>query len=144
MLLLLTFFTVPPQVQSHLAQGHFDEAFQMALSANSLTLVVSLCEMVNPMQVFNQNPCPISQPSLLALIQQLGHNLENKTEVKHKYLEEAVMALDKENPVTRQHINAILEGLQTKLQRYIAQHPNQKMTKQMKMLNMATYSLMDA
>ena len=59
-------------IQNQIAQGRVDEAFQTALSASNLSLVVQTCEMVNPMQIFNQNPCPISQATLLSLIQQLS------------------------------------------------------------------------
>jgi len=55
-----------------------------ALSAANLELVMSLCEAVNPSQVFNQTPCPLQQPVLLSLIQQLSADLENQTELKHK------------------------------------------------------------
>jgi hypothetical protein len=40
--------------------------------ANNLHLVVATCEKVNPMQLFNQEKCPLSQSVLLSLIQQLG------------------------------------------------------------------------
>ena len=59
-------------VNLQLSQGNFNEAFGTALSANNLSLVVATCEMVNPMQIFNQSPCPLSQHVLLSLIQQLG------------------------------------------------------------------------
>ena len=55
-----------------LRKGAFNEAFQTALSARNLELVVKTCEMVNPCQIFSQTPCPLSQSVLLSLIQQLG------------------------------------------------------------------------
>jgi hypothetical protein len=66
-----TFADCQRMVRTHLARVDFDSAFQTALSANSLALVVDTCEMVNPTQVFNP-PCPLTQNVLLALIQQLG------------------------------------------------------------------------
>ncbi len=59
-------------VNMRLSEGRFNDAFAAALSANNLPLVVTTCEMVNPHQVFNQVPCPLSQEVLLSLIQQLG------------------------------------------------------------------------
>ena len=61
------------QVRSHLSRGDFDAAFQTALNANSLPLVVNTCEMANPSQIFTP-PCLLSQHVILALIQQLGMN----------------------------------------------------------------------
>ena len=52
--------------------GQFNEAFQTALSAENLSLVVQTCEMVNPKQMFGQAPCPLAQTVLLSLIQHLG------------------------------------------------------------------------
>ena len=66
-----TFIEMQNMVRAHLKRGDFDGAFQMALSANNLPLVVSTCEMINPTQVFNP-PCSLTQNVLLALIQQLG------------------------------------------------------------------------
>eukprot|EP00095_Tigriopus_kingsejongensis_P010690 maker-scaffold261_size233860-snap-gene-1.31 protein:Tk10690 transcript:maker-scaffold261_size233860-snap-gene-1.31-mRNA-1 annotation:"enhancer of mrna-decapping protein 4" len=128
-------------IQAHLTEGKLNEAFQTALSASNLGLVVLTCEMVNPMQVFAQAPCPLSQHVLLALIQQLGHNLDEKTELKHKYLEEAVMNLDTLDVDTKTHLSSILSGLCKQLQSYVTRHPNQKMTKQMKLLLMAAHHL---
>lgn len=68
-----TFAELQRSVQSEIVRGDINGAFQTALSANSLRLVVATCEMVNPMQVFSQDRCPLSQPVLLALIQQLGN-----------------------------------------------------------------------
>ena len=55
-----------------------------ALSAANLELVVYVCETVNPAQIFNQTPCPLEQPVLLSLIQQLSADIGNNTELKHK------------------------------------------------------------
>jgi enhancer of mRNA-decapping protein 4 len=66
------------------AQGQLNSAFQMALSASDLSVVMSLCERINPQQVFNLSPCPLQQPVLLSLIQQLSADLNGQTELKHK------------------------------------------------------------
>ena len=56
-----------------------------ALSAVDLHLVMFVCEYVDPAQVFSQAVCPLEQPVLLSLIQQLSADLENNTELKHRY-----------------------------------------------------------
>ena len=54
-----------------LSSGNFEGAFQQALTANNLSLVLDTCEMVNPSQIFTSTPS-LSQPILLSLIQQLS------------------------------------------------------------------------
>lgn len=53
-----------------------------ALSATDLSLVLFVCETIDSQQVFGQHPCPLSQPVLLSLIQQLSSNLATRTELK--------------------------------------------------------------
>ncbi|OWF47144.1 enhancer of mRNA-decapping protein 4-like [Mizuhopecten yessoensis] len=130
------------QILQLLRQGQLNAAFQEALSASNLDLVMFVCETVNPQQVFNQTPCPLQQPVLLSLIQQLSADLANSTELKHKYLEEAVMNMDMSNSVTREHLKGVLYGLIQKLKTYIASHPNAKTTRSLKMLQMASESLL--
>jgi enhancer of mRNA-decapping protein 4 len=67
-----TMAEIQAQVNLKLSEGKINEAFATALSANNLVVVVATCEMVNPNQIFNQTPCPLSQEVLLSLIQQLG------------------------------------------------------------------------
>ncbi|KAJ8303214.1 hypothetical protein KUTeg_019610 [Tegillarca granosa] len=136
----------PHQAQTHilqlLRQGQLNAAFQQALSASNLDLVMFVCETVNPSQVFNQTPCPLQQPVLLSLIQQLSADIGNNTDLKHKYLEEAVMNLDTSNTITREHIKGVLFGLTQKLKVHISEHPNDKSTRSLKMLLMASQSLL--
>jgi enhancer of mRNA-decapping protein 4 len=66
--------SIQRMVKEHVRQGNYDAAFQVALSASNLPLVVATCEMVNPVQVVDQSECPLSQNVLLALVQQLGEH----------------------------------------------------------------------
>ena len=59
-----------------------------------------------------------------------------------RYLEEAVMNLDTSNSVTREHMKGVLYGLTQKLKTHIAAHPNDKSTRSLKMLQMASESLL--
>ncbi|XP_051580109.1 enhancer of mRNA-decapping protein 4-like isoform X3 [Myxocyprinus asiaticus] len=65
-----------------LQQGQLNEAFQQALSAADLNLVLYVCETIDSQQVFGQQPCPLHQAVLLSLIQQLSTNLSTRTELK--------------------------------------------------------------
>ena len=63
---------VQAQIRTKLQDGKVNDAFRLALAATNLAILVSTCEMVNPDQILNQIPCPLSQEVLLCLIQQLG------------------------------------------------------------------------
>ncbi|XP_064466676.1 enhancer of mRNA-decapping protein 4-like isoform X2 [Ornithodoros turicata] len=132
------------QITLLLRQGHYNAAFQQALTAADLNMVVTTCEMVNPTKLFNRNPCPLQQPVLLSLIQQLCADLATKTDTKLSYLEEAVMNLDKANPVTQEHLGSILQLLSKKLTAFLHSHPTHKLARNAKMLCMATQSLLNS
>jgi len=127
------------EIVATLRAGSFNEAFQMALSARNLELVVMTCEMVNPTQIFSQDNCPLNQSVLLSLIQQLGSKLHDRTEIKLKYLEEAVTHLDTSDAsIETSMTKLVLNQLMAQLQDYYTKHPQQKFSKRMKYLFMAT------
>lgn len=64
-----------------LAKEGYDEAFQLALSAENLNFVIYVCEKVNANTLF-QGSSPPQQNCILALIQQLSIDLNNNTETK--------------------------------------------------------------
>ncbi|KAF4801511.1 Enhancer of mRNA-decapping protein 4 [Turdus rufiventris] len=102
-----------------LQQGHLNQAFQQALTAADLNLVLYVCETVDTQQVFGQHPCPLSQPVLLSLIQQLSSDLGTRTELKLNYLEEAVMHLDQSDPITRDHMGSVMNQVRQKLFQFV-------------------------
>uniref|UniRef100_A0A131XI36 Putative nuclear protein n=1 Tax=Hyalomma excavatum TaxID=257692 RepID=A0A131XI36_9ACAR len=128
------------QITLLVRQGQYNMAFQQALSVADLAIVVSTCEMLSPAIVFGQHPCPLQQPVLLSLIQQLCADLETSTEIKLKYLEEAVLSLDKENAVTKEHMKVILTQLCQKLNKFLAGTPPHEMGRIAKRLLMVTQS----
>uniref|UniRef100_A0A803VZV8 Enhancer of mRNA-decapping protein 4 n=1 Tax=Ficedula albicollis TaxID=59894 RepID=A0A803VZV8_FICAL len=102
-----------------LQQGHLNQAFQQALTAADLNLVLYVCETVDTQQVFGQHPCPLSQPVLLSLIQQLSSDLGTRTELKLNYLEDAVMHLDQSDPITRDHMGSVMNQVRQKLFQFL-------------------------
>ena len=135
--------------QYNSAFRHFGiSAFQTALCAADLQLLMNLCELVNPSLVFEQSinpitkkpqPCQLQQPVILSLIQQLSQDLNSHTELKVRYLEEAIVNLDLANALTREHTPAVVNQLVGKLQVYIQNHPNEK--KSMRIVLMAAQYL---
>ncbi|KAL8593052.1 hypothetical protein ACOMHN_017978 [Nucella lapillus] len=129
------------QVKQLVSRGRLDKAFQLALSASNLELVLFVCELVDPGVVFGVTPCLLSQPVLLSLVQQLSADLASSFNIKVKYLTEAVTTLDAKDPVTQEHIPVVLEGLAAKLRAYMASHPPNR---DIKLLLMATTSLLSS
>ncbi|KAM4614556.1 enhancer of mRNA-decapping protein 4 isoform 2-T2 [Discoglossus pictus] len=105
-------------------QGHLNEAFQQALTASDLNLILYVCETVDPQQVFGQHPCPLTQPVLLSLIQQLSFDLGTRTDLKLNYLEDAVMHLDHSDPVTRDHMGTVMNQVRQKLFQFLQSEPH--------------------
>ncbi|XP_050569107.1 enhancer of mRNA-decapping protein 4 isoform X2 [Cygnus atratus] len=112
-----------------LQQGHLNQAFQQALTAADLNLVLYVCETVDTQQVFGQHPCPLSQPVLLSLIQQLSSDLGTRTELKLNYLEEAVMHLDHSDPITRDHMGSVMNQVRQKLLQFLQVEPHNTLSK---------------
>lgn len=98
------------QISQNLHLNKYNNAFQQALSASDLKLVEFTCEHADPSVVFGDQ-CLLSQSVLLSLIQQLAANLEAKTELKYRYLDEAIVSLDPNDPVTKEHLNSVMEQL---------------------------------
>ncbi|XP_062402777.1 enhancer of mRNA-decapping protein 4 isoform X5 [Sardina pilchardus] len=124
-----------------LQQGQLNQAFQQALSAADLNLVLYVCETIDSQQVFGQHPCPLIQPVLLSLIQQLSTNLGTRTELKISYLEDAVMNLDHGDPVTRDHMSAVLAQVRQKLFQFLQQEPLSPLSKRARRLMMMLQGL---
>jgi enhancer of mRNA-decapping protein 4 len=128
------------QITQHLKKGAINSAFQVALCAADLNLLENLCELVSPSQAFDPKS-KLQQPVILSLIQQLGQDLSSNTELKIKYLEDAMVNLDLTLPLTIEHTPIVMNQLVMKLQQHIQMHPNDKMTRQCKMLLLASKSL---
>ncbi|XP_018414513.1 PREDICTED: enhancer of mRNA-decapping protein 4 [Nanorana parkeri] len=112
-----------------LQQGNLNQAFQQALTASDLNLILYVCETVDSQQVFGQHPCPLTQPVLLSLIQQLSFDLGTRTELKLNYLEEAVMHLDHSDPVTRDHMGSVMTQVRQKLFQFLQVEPHNPLQK---------------
>ncbi|KAJ8777966.1 hypothetical protein J1605_014071 [Eschrichtius robustus] len=125
-----------------LQQGHLNQAFQQALTAADLNLVLYVCETVDPGQVFGQPPCPLSQPVLLSLIQQLASDLGTRTDLKLSYLEEAVMHLDHSDPITRDHMGSVMAQVRQKLFQFLQAEPHNSLGKAARRLSLMLHGLM--
>uniref|UniRef100_A0A8C4Q2X0 Enhancer of mRNA-decapping protein 4 n=1 Tax=Eptatretus burgeri TaxID=7764 RepID=A0A8C4Q2X0_EPTBU len=129
------------QLLQLLHQGRINQAFQQALTAADLNLVLYLCMTTDPQQVFNAGSCILEQPVLLSLIQQLSTDLGLHTQIKLRFLEEAVLALDRTHPLTHEHSPGVLVSLQQKLFAFMQAQPHGPCTRSARLLFMAVQSL---
>lgn len=139
----LDFQTQQANILQLLQQGQLNQAFQQALSATDLNLVLYVCETIDSQQVFGQHPCPLSQPVLLSLIQQLSSNLSTRSELKISYLEEAVVSLDHGDPLTRDHMASVLAQVRPKLMAYMQQDTQSPLGKRARRLMMILQGLVN-
>ncbi|XP_069580746.1 enhancer of mRNA-decapping protein 4 [Brachyistius frenatus] len=137
----LDYQTQQANILQLLQQGQLNQAFQQALSATDLNLVLYVCETIDSQQVFGQPPCPLSQPVLLSLIQQLSSNLSTRSELKISYLEDAVMNLDHSDPLTRDHMTSVLSQVRPKLYGFLQQEPHNPISKRARRLMMMLQGL---
>ncbi|KAK5646369.1 hypothetical protein RI129_004833 [Pyrocoelia pectoralis] len=129
-------------IQQLLNKGQIDVAFQQALSASDLSLVVHVCEKTKPQEVFKIGSCLLAQPVILSLIQQLSADLVRNTELKQKYIEEAVLSLEPTNLITKEHMPIVLKELQQNLNNFISSHPAHSCVRNMRRLHLMTQSLL--
>ncbi|XP_017785329.1 PREDICTED: enhancer of mRNA-decapping protein 4 isoform X2 [Nicrophorus vespilloides] len=126
------------QINNLLMKGNIDTAFQQALSAsatsNDLTLVLHICENIKPQDIFGMNNCILQQHVLLSLVQQLGTDISSHTEIKIRYLEEAILNLETYNQMTKDHVPNILKELSKQLTLFISNKPSHKLITNMRML----------
>ncbi|XP_005096324.1 enhancer of mRNA-decapping protein 4 [Aplysia californica] len=130
------------RIMRELKSGRINEAFQSALSASNLELVMFVCESAHPLNIFSQDPLPLTQPVLLSLISQLSASLDKNFDLKMKFLEEAVLNLDLNQPMTAEHIPGVLGALVQRLGSTKAHNGDSKKIKAIRMLAMAANSLL--
>ncbi|XP_008482392.1 enhancer of mRNA-decapping protein 4-like [Diaphorina citri] len=122
------------QIKSFLSKKQYNAAFQQALTAQNLSLVLYVCENVDPSTLFDINPCPLEQPVLISLIQQIGGDLANQSILKCSYIDEALGALDIQHSSTREHVPKVLLSTLTKLKSFSVAQPNHPAIKHVKKL----------
>ncbi|KAJ8920900.1 hypothetical protein NQ315_015693 [Exocentrus adspersus] len=127
------------QIQQSLSRGNFDDAFQLALSAENLTYVIYVCERADISAVFGE-PCLLQQSCLLALIQQLSIDLHKNTELKLSFIRAAFLALSPEYHNTKHFIPKVLKDVIKQLNLFIQTNPSLKHLTDAKLLKMAIES----
>ncbi|KAJ8960755.1 hypothetical protein NQ318_020048 [Aromia moschata] len=130
------------QIQQHLARANYDEAFQLALSAENLSYVIYLCERVD-IQTLLGEKCLLQQSYLLALIQQLSVELHKNTELKLSYIRAAFLALSLDHHTTKHFIPKVLKELIKQLNGYVQSNPPLKHLTEARLIKMAVESMLN-
>ncbi|GJQ08907.1 hypothetical protein GpartN1_g698.t1 [Galdieria partita] len=99
------------QMSELLGQENYEGAFLLALGASNLDVVEWLCEKLDCHTLFQADEPPLSQVTLLSLIQQLGFDLQRQTEMKIEWLKEAVMLLEPLDEMIQGYLPDILSML---------------------------------
>ncbi|CAG9567571.1 unnamed protein product [Danaus chrysippus] len=110
------------RINKQIENGEINEAFEEALSSADLSLVMTACRAAHPQRVFE--PCRLKQPVLLALIQQLATDMVHDTQLKCRYLEDALIKLDVSDEVTRAHLPLIVGEIRKHLSRFLRSYPS--------------------
>ncbi|VVC44130.1 WD40/YVTN repeat-like-containing domain,Enhancer of mRNA-decapping protein 4, WD40 repeat region,WD40- [Cinara cedri] len=123
-----------------LDRGDVIGAFEKALCASNLDLVIFVCEKIHPEDFFHQSSM-LGIPIVLSLVQQLSHDLVKNTELKHAYLEAAVSYLDYSNDSHRETINKVLIKMNNSIDKFIKYYPAHPYGRKLKMLRLAVKTI---
>lgn len=98
------------RIQAQLQARNPVRAFELALDAANLGVVVRLCNAVPSPSVLGE-PCQMPQTMVLSLIQQLSHDMADDTAIKLEYLQSALTALKPQDPTIRAHVADVMRQL---------------------------------
>ncbi|CAL1278496.1 unnamed protein product [Larinioides sclopetarius] len=129
------------QLMQLVKQGNINDAFQQALSAMDVQLVLFLCESVNVDLVFGSSPCPLQQHVLLSLVNQLSADFNTKTDIRVRYIEDVIASLDSNDPIIRDHIRSVLENLQQRITAFLFKNQNHRFARNLKRISLAINAL---
>ncbi|XP_039765204.1 enhancer of mRNA-decapping protein 4-like [Pararge aegeria] len=126
-------------INKKISEGDFNGSFEEALSYCNLSLVMGACRAVDPAAVFN--PCSLSQSVLLSLVQQLATDMVHETQLKCRYLEEALINLDVSDQVTRAHLPLVVGEVRKHLSKFVRAYPHHVANRRISLIIMAADNL---
>ncbi|CAK1603585.1 unnamed protein product [Parnassius mnemosyne] len=110
------------EINKQIKDGNFNGSFEKALSSSDLSLVMAACRAADPVKVFSP-PCKLRQAVLLSLIQQLATDMVHDTQLKCRYLEEAIINLNPLDSVTRSHLPMVVAEVRKHLTIFLLSYP---------------------
>eukprot|EP00871_Galdieria_phlegrea_P002759 jgi/Galph1/3484/GphlegSOOS_G2121.1 len=99
------------QIHNLLDQNNYEGAFLLALGASNLDIVEWLCMKLDVRELFQAEEIPLSQVTLLSLVQQLGFDLKRETEMKIEWLREVLLLLETSDDMIQDYLGDTLSML---------------------------------
>ncbi|XP_013192946.2 enhancer of mRNA-decapping protein 4 [Amyelois transitella] len=127
-------------INKFIEDGDVNGAFSNALSASDLSLVMTACRGADPATVFTQ-PCLLEQSVLLSLIQQLATDLVHETQLKCRYLEDALINLNLTDPNTMAHLPMVVGDVRKHLMKFLHAYPSHAASRRVALIVMAVDNL---
>jgi len=112
--------TPEEEIDALLADLKYDQAMMKALGAEKLELVTWLCTRVSASSLFSQDPVPLSQTTMICLLQQLGAELDSNTSLKLEWLREIALGLRIEAPEISQYAPGVVQQLRANMEKFAA------------------------
>ncbi|XP_034666719.1 enhancer of mRNA-decapping protein 4 homolog [Drosophila subobscura] len=130
-------------IKQLLHAGQINKAFHQALLANDLNLVEYTLRHTDSNQAFAPDACRLEQKVLLSLIQQISADMTNHNELKQRYLNEALLAINMADPITREHAPKVLAELFRNCQLFIKNCPKSTQCSNVRLLMKAIMTYRD-
>ncbi|GLE08471.1 hypothetical protein PINS_up019664 [Pythium insidiosum] len=94
-----------------IAAQEYEEAFQYALGAQDLRLVLLACQSCEPRTVLATRPSRLTQMVILCLVQQLGSDVMNDMDIKMRWLSVALIELKPQDSSIQGFVEAQLNAV---------------------------------
>ncbi|XP_059047658.1 enhancer of mRNA-decapping protein 4-like [Achroia grisella] len=129
------------EINKLIEDGDVNSSFEKALSASDLGLVMTACRAADPATVFAA-PCKLEQSVLLSLIQQLATDMVHDTQLKCRYLEDAIIHLNTADPATRTHLPLVVGEVRKHLKMFLKSYPSHVAGRRVTLIVMASDNLL--
>ncbi|KAM3959110.1 enhancer of mRNA-decapping protein 4 [Aphomia sociella] len=129
------------EIKKLMQDGDVNGAFERALSASDLALVMTACRASDPATVFT-TPCILKQSILLSLLQQLATDMVQDTELKCRYLEDSIIHLNTSDPATRAHLPLVVGEVRKHLKKFLKTYPSHVASRRVTLIAMAADNLL--
>ncbi|GLD96251.1 hypothetical protein PINS_up004934 [Pythium insidiosum] len=111
-----------------IAAQEYEEAFQYALGAQDLRLVLLACQSCEPRTVLATRPSRLTQMVILCLVQQLGSDVMNDMDIKMRWLSVALIELKPQDSSIQGFVGSVLMELQAQLNAVPAERQDSQFT----------------
>ncbi|XP_052757896.1 enhancer of mRNA-decapping protein 4-like isoform X2 [Galleria mellonella] len=129
------------EITKLIEDGDVNGSFEKALSASDLSLVMVACRAADPVKVF-ATPCKLKQSVLLSLMQQLATDMVHDTQLKCRYLEDAIIHLNTADPATRAYLPLVVGEVRRHLKKFLKSYPSHLASRRVTLIIMASDNLL--